>query len=61
MYMVLKQTAEKDIDNLFSEAGKKAPDIRNAYAAAKSFHQQNVVPFSQGALGDDPAVAEWKT
>ena len=51
MYTVLKQAAEKDIDNLFSEAGKKAPDIRNAYAAAKSFHQQNVVPFSQGALG----------
>jgi hypothetical protein len=51
IYVELKKAAELDIDNLFAEAGKKAPEVRNAYAAAKSFHQQNVVPFSQGTLG----------
>lgn len=51
MYTVLKNAAEKDIDNLFEEAGKNAPKVREAYAVAKAFHKENVVPFSQGALG----------
>lgn len=51
IFVELKKAAEQDIDNLFAEAGKSAPDVRSAYATAKAFHQQNVTPFSQGALG----------